>query len=118
MRVQPHLPSRPLVATVMSSTGFAAWACSAANSPAPPDPRIRMSVCIRSSVTDEPPAWQYYPAQPRSAPSPLVGEGWGGGCLELRTLLPPSRLARFAREPTSPTRGEVSGASCEALASH
>src|SRR5712691_2687575 len=50
MRVQPHLPSRPLVATVMSRSGSAACACSAANSPAPPDPRIRISVCIRSSA--------------------------------------------------------------------
>src|SRR6187200_2161398 len=50
MRVQPHLPSRPLVATVMSSAGLAWCACSAANSPAPPEPRIRMSVSSRSSM--------------------------------------------------------------------
>src|ERR1700746_2509987 len=43
MRVQPHLPSRPLTATAIDSAGFAAWACRAANSPAPPAPRIRTS---------------------------------------------------------------------------
>src|SRR5829696_10536421 len=42
MRVQPHFPSRPL--TVTSSSGAAFFACSAANSPAPPAPRMRMSV--------------------------------------------------------------------------
>src|SRR6516165_2965826 len=49
MRVQPHLPSKPLLATVMSSSKFALCACSAANSPAPPEPRIRMSV-LRCSM--------------------------------------------------------------------
>src|SRR5271170_4279802 len=54
MRVQPHLPSSPLLATVMSRSGFTLSACSAANSPAPPEPRIKMSVLscsrlIRSS---------------------------------------------------------------------
>src|SRR6516165_11596462 len=44
MRVQPHLPSRPFTAMVIESDGFAAFACSAANNPAPPAPRIRMSV--------------------------------------------------------------------------
>src|ERR1700754_5005943 len=44
MRVQPHLPSRPLTAIVMRNCGAAACACSAANRPAPPLPRIRMSV--------------------------------------------------------------------------
>jgi hypothetical protein len=42
---------------------------------------------------------------PRAAPSPVVGEGWGGGSgfgfCDLAS--PPSR--RFA--PTSPTRGEM-----------
>src|SRR5437773_12073628 len=47
MRVQPHLPSRPLTTTVIESPGFAWCACSAANSPAPPAPRIRISVCRR-----------------------------------------------------------------------
>src|SRR5213593_1497242 len=48
------------------------------------------------------------PNEPQSPPSPLVGEGWGGGCLfDSAELVPPSRLARSAREPTSPTRGEV-----------
>src|SRR5271166_6499231 len=50
MRVQPHLPSNPLLATVMSRSGSALQACSAANSPAPPEPRIRMSVLSRSSA--------------------------------------------------------------------
>src|SRR5262245_55743876 len=50
MRVQPHLPTRPLVATVMSSVALAWCACSAANSPAPPEPRIRISVAVRSSI--------------------------------------------------------------------
>src|SRR5687767_11600093 len=44
MRVQPHLPSSPFTATVMEACGAALWACSAANSPAPPEPRIRMSL--------------------------------------------------------------------------
>src|SRR5438128_12636515 len=43
-------------------------------------------------------------SKPQSAPSPLVGEGWGGGYLfDSADLIPPSRLARRAREPTSPT---------------
>ncbi len=45
------------------------------------------------------------------------GEGWGGGYLfDCAGLLPPSRLARRAREPTSPSRGEVTGASCQPFA--
>src|SRR5260221_13748975 len=44
MRVQPHLPSRPFTATVIERSGDALCACSAAKSPAPPAPRIRMSV--------------------------------------------------------------------------
>src|ERR1700689_3570334 len=44
MRVQPHLPSKPLLTMVMSRSGFAFKACSAANSPAPPAPKIRISV--------------------------------------------------------------------------
>src|SRR4051812_39260143 len=47
MRVQPHLPRRPFTATVTSSAGAVFFACSAANSPAPPAPRIRMSVSMR-----------------------------------------------------------------------
>src|SRR5262245_66401715 len=50
MRVQPHLPSRPLLTTVISRSGLALCACSAANSPAPPAPRIKMSVSRRSRV--------------------------------------------------------------------
>src|SRR5450759_3014809 len=46
MRVQPHLPSRPFTATVIESFGLPWCACSAANSPAPPEPSIRMSVLI------------------------------------------------------------------------
>jgi hypothetical protein len=35
-----------------------------------------------------------------------------GGCLfDSAELIPPSRLARIVREPTSPIRGEVTGAS-------
>src|SRR5580704_16656663 len=44
MRVQPHLPSSPLLTMVMSRSGLAFKACSAANRPAPPAPRIRISV--------------------------------------------------------------------------
>src|SRR6266849_1131859 len=56
----------------------------------------------------------------QSAPSPLEGEGWGGGYLNpyVRStfeLAPPSRLAREARNPTSPSRGAVYGASWESL---
>src|SRR6266487_6208614 len=50
MRVQPHLPSSPLAATVMSRSGLALNACNAANRPAPPDPRIKISVVRRSMV--------------------------------------------------------------------
>src|SRR5262249_61850685 len=52
MRVQPHFPSRPLVATVTSRSGLAFCACSAANRPAPPEPRIKMSVLSRSRSYD------------------------------------------------------------------
>ena len=46
------------------------------------------------------------PSGPQSSPSPLVGEGWGGGYLfDSADSTPPSRLARYACEPTSPTRG-------------
>jgi hypothetical protein len=48
-------------------------------------------------------------------PSPLEAEGWGGGYLsDSAARVPPSRLARIAREPTSPSRGEVIGASGQA----
>ncbi len=47
MRVQPDLPSSPLTATVIFNDGSALCACSAANSPAPPAPRIRISVSAR-----------------------------------------------------------------------
>ncbi len=50
-------------------------------------------------------------SKPHSPPSPLEGEGWGGGYLfDSAEQIPPSRLARAAREPTSPSRGEVTGA--------
>src|SRR5712692_3819638 len=56
-------------------------------------------------------------AGPHAPPSPLAGEGWGGGCLfDSADQIPPSRLARKARKPTSPTRGEVSGASSPSCA--
>src|SRR5499426_1484704 len=48
--VQPHFPSRPLLATVTSRSALALSACSAANRPAPPEPRIKMSVLSRSRV--------------------------------------------------------------------
>src|SRR5450631_1126715 len=50
MRVQPHFPSRPFTAMVIDSAGLAACACSAANRPAPPAPRIRMSVSMRRNT--------------------------------------------------------------------
>src|SRR5215475_13248136 len=50
MRVQPHFPSRPLVAMVTPRSGLALCACSAANRPAPPEPRIKMSVSRRSRL--------------------------------------------------------------------
>src|SRR5947209_19222786 len=52
MRVQPHLPNSPFTATVTSSSGAVFLACSAANSPAPPAPRIRMSVSMRRISTN------------------------------------------------------------------
>ncbi len=48
--------------------------------------------------------------QARSAPSPLVGEGWGGGydANSEFAKLPPSRAPTpRPRHSTSPTRGEV-----------
>src|SRR5580698_7002914 len=85
MRVQPHLPSRPLVAIVMSRSGLALSACSAANSPAPPEPRIRMSV-LRCSTS--------------MAPSKHAGEEdegdnrrYGGRqCGELLLAVPPGEI--------------------------
>src|SRR5262249_36257530 len=55
--------------------------------------------------------------EPQWPSSPLVGEGWGGGWLKLKSQssIPPSRFARFARETTSPTRGEVPRARSEML---
>src|SRR5579872_6801967 len=50
MRVQPHLPRSPLLATVTSRSGLALTACNAANRPAPPAPRIKMSVLRCSMV--------------------------------------------------------------------
>src|SRR5436190_1428999 len=50
MRVQPHLPSSPLTAMVIDSDGFAAWACNAANRPAPPEPSMSMSVRRRRTL--------------------------------------------------------------------
>src|SRR5215469_6501731 len=50
MRVHPHLPRSPLLATVTSRSGLALIACNAPNSPAPPEPRIRMSVLRCSTV--------------------------------------------------------------------
>src|SRR5436190_16049650 len=47
MRVQPHLPSSPFTAIVTSSSGAARFACHAAKRPAPPEPRMRMSVFSR-----------------------------------------------------------------------
>src|SRR5262245_34159652 len=44
MRVHPHLPSRPFTATVIDACGAALCACRAAKRPAPPEPRMRMSV--------------------------------------------------------------------------
>src|SRR6056297_2195615 len=49
MRVQPLLPIRPLTASVtFVPWGAVCLACNAANSPAPPVPRIRISVSCRS----------------------------------------------------------------------
>src|SRR6185503_18906746 len=54
MRVQPHFPSRPLLAMVMPRSGLAWWACKAANRPAPPVPKIKTSVSNRSSMIPSP----------------------------------------------------------------
>src|SRR5262249_57778561 len=54
------------------------------------------------------------PIDRRAPPSPLAGEGWGGGYLfAYARAAPPSRFARIARETTSPTRGEVTGVNGE-----
>src|SRR5262249_53343840 len=50
MRVHPARPSNPLTATVIDSLGERSAACSAAQRPAPPAPRIRMSVSRLSIV--------------------------------------------------------------------
>ena len=39
------------------------------------------------------------------APSPLAGEGWGGGCEPSPLGFPPA--GRRGAAPTSPTRGKV-----------
>src|SRR6185295_15953526 len=54
IRVQPHLPSKPFTATVIESSGAARCACSAANKPAPPAPRIRRSVSSVRTVAPQP----------------------------------------------------------------
>src|SRR5437773_10674046 len=51
MRVQPLFPSPPLLTSVRSSNGSRQNACSAAINPAPPAPRMRMSVENRSLMT-------------------------------------------------------------------
>src|SRR5439155_23883821 len=50
MRVHPARPSNPLTATAIDSRGERSAACSAAQRPAPPAPRIRMSVSRLSIV--------------------------------------------------------------------
>jgi hypothetical protein len=51
----------------------------------------------------------------QSPPSPLEGEGWVEGYLsDSAARVPPSRLARIVREPSSASRGEVIGASGQA----
>src|SRR6266850_4840863 len=50
MRVHPDLPSSPLTQMRMAARGLASKACRAANNPAPPLPRIRMSVLMTSIV--------------------------------------------------------------------
>src|SRR3954468_24913291 len=53
MRVQPHLPRSPFTATLIAACGAALCACSAANRPAPPEPRIRMSVSSERTALSE-----------------------------------------------------------------
>src|SRR5262245_4774079 len=48
MRVQPARPSNPLTATVIDSLGERSAAWIAAHRPAPPAPRMRMSVSMLS----------------------------------------------------------------------
>src|SRR5712692_1308070 len=52
MRVQPLCPSSPFTAITIFRRGSRSWACSAASSPAPPAPRIRMSVSSCSSIKE------------------------------------------------------------------
>src|SRR5688500_1073190 len=51
MRVEPHLPSRPLTATVIESWGAALFASSAAKRPAPAEPRMKISASSRCRGT-------------------------------------------------------------------
>src|SRR3954447_26266225 len=53
MRVQPHLPRSPFTATLIAAWGAALYACSAAKRPAPPEPRIRMSVSSERTALSE-----------------------------------------------------------------
>src|SRR5262245_35931441 len=48
MRVHPARPRSPFTTTVTESFGSRSAACSAAHSPAPPAPRIRMSLSTTS----------------------------------------------------------------------
>src|SRR5215475_5418221 len=52
MRVHPDSPSRPLTQMRIATCGLASKACRAANNPAPPLPRIRISVLMTSIIGD------------------------------------------------------------------
>src|SRR3954464_6566370 len=53
MRVQPHLPRSPFTATAIAAWGAALCVCRAATRPAPPEPRIRMSVSSERTAPSE-----------------------------------------------------------------
>src|SRR6266700_4411796 len=75
------------------------------------NPPYAMLFTARVNQTDMCDAGRHIP------PSPLVGEGWGGGCLfDSADSCTPLPTRASPREPTSPTRGEVTRArspSCE-----
>src|SRR5260370_36547508 len=107
--------SKPQLAMAAATSTVRAW-----RSPMPrhSSPLFKRSRAGLRTVITVFPTDNVAQSESRSAPAPLVGEGWGGGCLfDSAKPIPPSRFARSARETTSPTRGEVTGARCQSCAS-
>src|SRR6266545_1377732 len=58
-------------------------------------PKRMVSSRVSSSISADQAGWSHLAlSEPHPAPSPLVGEGWGEGCLlDSADLMPSSRLA-------------------------